>query len=530
MLNDGFPVVLVVLDGFGVAAPSRGNAITLANTPNLDQFIRTYPTITLQASGEVVGLPWAEMGNSEVGHLNIGGGKIVYQNLPFINRSIADGSFFTNSEFLGAIEHVKKNGSQLHLMGLVSDGGIHSSQSHLFALLELCQQQGVHEVFIHAFVDGRDTPHNSALSYIQQLQQRLDGLGFGTIATVAGRYWAMDRDNRWDRIEAAFNAITIGKAEYTATDPVAAIQQSYQRQVFDEELPPTVIVKDNAPVTTVHDNDAVIFFNFRSDRARQLTKAFVLPTFTKFERPQYFSNLPFITMMEYEKNLPVRVAFTPDNIATPVAKVVADAGMRQLHIAETEKYAHVTFFLNGGREEPYQNEDRIMVPSPHVSSYGEVPAMSAFAVKDAIVHAIYQQDYPFIVANFANADMVGHTGNLEAAKKAVETLDTCLFDIVRAVLQNNATLVITADHGNAEEMYNLQTGEINKEHTTNPVPFLIIGNRWAQVKPLWPQVPMNDLSQMQPIGVLSDVAPTLLNLLGLPVPSEMTARSLIQTQ
>ena len=339
----------------------------------------------------------------------------------------------------------------------------------------------------------------------------------------------MDRDNHWERIEAAYTAIAQGVAKFTATDAAQAIAASYQRSVFDEELEPTVIVgADGKPVATVHDNDAIIFFNFRADRARQMTKAFVLPTFTKFNRAQYFHNLPFVTMMEYERNLPVKIAFIPDHVANPVAKVVSDAGMTQLHVAETEKYAHVTFFLNGGLEDAFPGEERVMIPSPRVSSYAEVPDMSAGGVRDAVTQGIQSGKYHFIVANFANADMVGHTGNLEAAKRAMECLDRNLGDIVATVLQCDATLVITADHGNVEEMYNLQTGEIDKEHSTNPVPFLIIGKRWAEVKPLWPEIPMNDLSQLQPMGVLSDVAPTILRLLGLPLPPDMSARSLIQ--
>lgn len=529
MLGSGWPVVLLVFDGFGIAPPSRGNAITLANMPNYGQFIHQYPAITLQASGEVVGLPWGEMGNSEVGHLNIGGGKIVYQSLPFINKAIFDGSFYTNKQFLNVIEHVKQNNSKLHLMGLVSDGGIHSSQNHLYALLELCQKQQVKEVYIHAFLDGRDTPHNAALNFIQQLHQRLQKMGFGKIATLSGRFWGMDRDNHWERIEASYLAITDGVAKQTATDPVQAIESSYQRAVFDEEVEPTVIVgADGKPVATVADGDAMIFFNFRADRARQLTKAFVLPAFNRFNRRQYYQNFPFVTMMEYEKNLPVKIAFVPDQITQPIARVISEANMNQLHIAETEKYAHVTFFINGGREEPFPNEDRIMIPSPRVSSYAEVPGMSAYAVRDAVIQGMSSGKYHFVVANFANADMVGHTGNLAAAKQAVECLDKCLGDIVAAALQIDATVLVTADHGNAESMYNLQTGEIDKEHSTSPVPLLIIGNRWAQVKPLWPPVPMNDLSQLQPMGVLSDVAPTILRLLGLPAPAEMTARSLVQ--
>lgn len=528
MLSEGLPLVLIICDGLGVAAPSRGNAVTLATKPNLEYFTRTYPVVTLQASGEVVGLPWREMGNSEVGHMNIGGGKVVYQNLPLINKAVSNGVFFQNEQFLAAIEHVKKNQSRLHLMGLVSDGGVHSSQNHLFALLELCQRQGVREVYIHAFLDGRDTPRDSALHFIQQLQKKLQMFGFGHIATLAGRFWAMDRDNHWERIAVAYDAITQGKSKHTAEDPAQAIEASYQRQVYDEEFEPTVITRAGQPVATVQNNDAVIFFNFRADRARQLTKAFVLPAFTKFERAHYFQNLPFVTMMEYEKNLPVRIAFYPDQITTPVAKVISEAGLQQLHVAETEKYAHVTFFLNGGREEPFPHEERVMIPSPRVSSYAEVPQMSAFGVRDAIIAGIEQQGYHFIVANFANADMVGHTGNIEATKQAITALDQCLGDIAKIVLQHHGTLLITADHGNAEEKFDPLTGEMSKVHTTNPVPFFIIGERWSQLKPFWPQVPHNDLSQLRPVGVLADVAPTVLRLLGLPVPEEMTARSLIQ--
>ncbi|MFA6475214.1 MAG: 2,3-bisphosphoglycerate-independent phosphoglycerate mutase [Patescibacteria group bacterium] len=529
MLGQGWPIVLVIFDGFGIAAPSRGNAVTLAHMPHFNQFTREYPTLTVQASGEVVGLPWGEMGNSEVGHLNIGGGKVIYQSLPFINKAIFDGTFNTNEKFLEVIKHVKEKNSTLHLMGLVSDGGIHSTQNHLYALLELCQQQQVHKVAIHAFLDGRDTPRNGALHYIQTLQQRLQKLGFGYIASLAGRFWAMDRDNHWERIETAYNAIAEGKAKNTATDPAQAIEASYQRSVYDEEFEPTVIVgADGKPLATVNDNDAIIFFNFRADRARQMTKAFVLPGFNKFTQTKSYKTLPFVTMMEYEKNLPVKIAFVPDHIQEPVAKIVSDAGLLQLHIAETEKYAHVTFFLNGGREEAYPGEERVMIPSPRVSSYAEIPEMSAGGVRDAVIQGIRAGKYHYIVANFANADMVGHTGNLEATKKAIEFLDQCLADIVAVVLQTDATLVLTADHGNAEEMYDLQTGEIDKEHSTNPVPFMIIGNRWAPMKSAWPQIPMNDLSQLQPLGVLSDVAPTMLRLMGLPVPAEMSARSLIQ--
>lgn len=527
MLEQNFPIVLVILDGFGMAPPSRGNAITLANTPNFDNIVRTYPATTLQASGEVVGLPWAEMGNSEVGHLNMGGGKIIYQNLPYINRSISDGSFFTNEQFVAAADHVKKNNSNLHIMGLTSEGGVHSSQNHLYALLEFCKNQEIKNIFIHCFLDGRDTPHNSAINYIAQLEDRMKAMGVGKIATLSGRFYAMDRDNRWDRVEKAYVAMADGKADFTALDPLTAIEDSYKRQVFDEEFIPTVITENKKPVATVQPNDAFIFFNFRADRARQMTKAFALPGFNKFDRPNYIDNLAFVSFTEYEKNLPVKIAFDPGKINIPLAKVVSDSGLKQLHIAETEKYAHVTFFFNGGKEDQYPGEERIIIPSPQVASYDQKPEMSAQELTDQLLTELRKNIFHFAVVNYANADMVGHTGNIEAAQKAVETLDKILGQLTEYILQTSGTMIITSDHGNCEEMYNLQTGEIMKEHTTNPVPFILVGQRWAQQKAMWPQVPSNDLSRIQPSGVLSDIAPTLLHLMGLPVPQEMTSRTLI---
>lgn len=522
-----FPVVCVVLDGFGVAPPGRGNAISLANTPNINNFIRNYPAVTLQSSGEVVGLPWAEMGNSEVGHLNIGGGKVIFQNFPLINRAIADGSFYTNPAFEKAIEHVKKTGGKLHLMGLVSPGGIHSTQDHLYALLEMCRVKEFKEkVFIHAFLDGRDTPKNSGAQYMSILQNKLRTNGFGQVATMAGRFWAMDRDNRWDRIEKVWKAMANGESQWKFEDPMKAIEASYQRQEFDEQIEPQVIVKDGKPIATVAEGDAIIFFNFRADRARQITKAFVLPGFTKFERP-YVKNLLFVSMTEYETNLPVTVAFQPDTVTQPVAKVVSDAGFKQLHIAETEKYAHVTFFFNGGTEVQYPGEDRVLIPSPRVTSYDQRPAMSAVEVTDRLLQEIDKKTYQFLVVNFANADMVGHTGNLSATVQGIQTLDTQLGRIAEKVLSYEGTLVITADHGNAEEMIKVQTGEIDKEHSINPVPFFIINHWWAQAKPYWPPVPGGDLSQLRPLGILSDVGPTLLRLMGLPIPAEMTGHSIV---
>lgn len=524
------PVVLIVIDGYGVAAPSRGNAISLARTPHLDRLMQQYPTVTLHASGEVVGLPWGEMGNSEVGHLNIGSGKIIYQNLPLINKSISDGSFFRNPTFLEAMQAVKERGSKLHIMGMVSDGGIHSSQDHLHALLEMCRSQGLDgNVFVHAFLDGRDTEKNAALGFIAKLETKMHETGIGHIATLAGRFWSMDRDNRWERTEAAYNAIRFGRSDHISDSPLKAIEQAYARQVFDEQFEPTVIVSENGePVTTVDDNDVILFFNFRADRARQLTKAFILPSFSKFNRGKELNNIMFVTMTEYEKNLPVRIAFAPDRVRHPVAKIVSDAGWNQFHIAETEKYAHVTFFFNGGSEDQYPGEERVLIPSPRVRSYDETPAMSIQQVAQRMVHEITSGKYQFIVANFANPDMVGHTGNLQAAIKAVEATDTAIGMVAEAVQAANATLVITADHGNAEEMVDLQTGEIIKEHSTNPVPFIMCNSQLGQQRQLWPAVPDGDLSRLQPVGVLSDAAPTILTLLGLPIPDDMTSRSLLR--
>lgn len=524
------PVVLVVMDGFGVAAPSRGNAISLARTPNLDRLMQQYPTVALHASGEVVGLPWGEMGNSEVGHLNIGSGKIIYQNLPMINKAISDGSFFQNETFVEAMKIAKENGSKLHLMGMVSDGGIHSSQDHLHALLELCQAHGLtDQVFVHGFLDGRDTEKNAALGFIAKLETKMHETGVGKIATLAGRFWGMDRDNRWDRTGTSYNAIRHGTSEHLSDSPLKAIEQAYGRSVFDEQFEPTVIVgEDGQPVTTVDDNDVILFFNFRADRARQMTKAFVLPAFSKFDRGKQVENLTFVTMTEYESNLPVRIAFSPDRVRHPVAKIVADAGWSQLHIAETEKYAHVTFFFNGGAEETYPNEERVLIPSPRVKSYDETPAMSVMEVAKRITQELASGKFQFIVANVANPDMVGHTGNLQAAIKAVEATDTAIGMIAQQVEQMGATLVITADHGNAEEMVNLQTGEIIKEHSTNPVPFIMCNPTLAGQRQLWPAVPDGDLSRLQPVGVLSDAAPTVLTLLGLDVPGDMTSRSLLR--
>ena len=520
------PLVLIILDGWGVAPPSRGNCLDLARTPVMDKLISVFPSMTLQASGESVGLPWGEMGNSEVGHLNLGAGKIIYQNLPRINKSISDGSFFKNEALKKACLHVKKNNSDFHVMGLVSTGGVHSSIDHLYAILEFCQKEKIKNLYIHAFLDGRDTPHNSAQNFIEKLQSRMDELKIGKIATLSGRFYAMDRDNRWDRIEKAYLALTQGKAENYAKNPLEAVLKSYQNNIYDEQFIPTVITQEkDLPIAKVKNNDALVFFNFRADRARQLTKAFVLPGFEKFPRKEYLNDLFFVAMTEYEKDLPVLIAFPPEKIEKPIAKVISDNNLNQLHIAETEKYAHVTFFFNGGREDPFPNEHRALIPSPSVSSYDQKPEMSARQVTERVIKEINTGKYAFVVINFANSDMVGHTGNIPAIIKAIETVDQCLGEIVDCVLAIDGCLIITADHGNAEDKINSQTGFINKEHNTDPVPFIIVGKPWEGKgqKGL-----SRDLSVLTPFGMLSDVAPTILAIMGIPKPSEMTGRNLLK--
>lgn len=517
------PVVLCILDGFGVSSESPGNAIRLAQTPVFDRLLSSYPAWTIQASGEAVGLPWGEMGNSEVGHITIGAGRVLFQDLPRITRAIADGSFFTNDAFVKAAEHVKRHGSQLHFAGIVSSGGIHGSNEHLSALLDFAAAQAIDRIVIHAFLDGRDTPYNSAQTFIEKLERQMHKANRGRIATLIGRYWAMDRDRHWDRTERAYRAIVEGKADATANGALEAIEASYKAGVYDEEFTPTVLLgPDKEPRARVADNDAIILFNFRNDRMRQLTKAFVAEPFEGFARTR-LSNLFVVTMTEYEEGLPVTVAFSKEHVALPLAKVVSDAGLKQLHVAETEKYAHVTFFLNGGREEAFPNEDRILIPSPMVASFDAKPDMSARGITDATIAKIKEGRYDFIVLNFANVDMVGHTGKLPAIIRAVETVDTCLGQLVDATLTAGGAFLITADHGNAEEVMNLQTGVIDKEHSANPVPFVLVEKHWEGKG-----LPAGqDLARLTPSGFLADVAPTILTLMGISIPEDMTGRSLI---
>ncbi|MDP3244779.1 MAG: 2,3-bisphosphoglycerate-independent phosphoglycerate mutase [bacterium] len=520
------PVVLMILDGWGIAPDSKGNAITQAETPVFNRLTRTYPTFPVRACGGEVGLSWGEMGNSEVGHLTIGAGRVFYQSFPRISQAISSGAFAKNEVLLEAIKHAKKNNSTLHLVGLVSPGGVHSHQDHLYALLELAKKQGVKKVAIQAILDGRDTIFNAGADFIAKLQAKIKEIGVGEIASVSGRYFAMDRDNRWDRTAKAYAAMVYGEGE-EADDPLEAVKNSYEKKVFDEEFVPTVIKKNKKPVAVVSGKDSIVFFNFREDRMRQITKVFALPSFEKFERKGFLKEVFFATMTEYEKDLPVQVIFPPEIIKSCLAKAVSEAGLKQFHIAETEKYAHVTFFLNGMTEEPFIGEEREIIPSPKVSSYDKKPEMSAEAISQRVIKEIMADKYDFIVLNFANPDMVAHTGDLKATIEANEVTDKEMGKIIDAVLVKDGAVVVTADHGNAEELLNLQTEKMDKEHSTNAVPVIIVGKQWeGQTRPEIEAV-NGDLSLIPPVGALSDVASTVLNILGVKKPKEMTGVSLI---
>ena len=520
------PVVLMMLDGFGIAPDGEGNAVTRAKMPRFDEFKKRYPVMTIRAAGETVGLMWGEMGNSEVGHLTAGTGRVFYQSLPRIERAIKDRSFFENEAFLKAIDHAKKSGGTLHLMGIMSSGKVHGYNIHCYALMQLAKDQGVKDVAIHCFMDGRDSLYNSGLEYLNELQGKIQEIGIGRIASLSGRYYAMDRDNRWDREEKAYNAMVLGQSVSMAEDPIEAIKASYAKEVYDEEIVPTVITKNGQPVATIKSGNSVINFNFRPDRSRQITKAFTLPSFDKFQRI-YIQDLVFVTMMEYEKGLPVEVAYPPVLIKNCLAEVLSNAGMVQLHIAETEKYAHVTFFFNGLIETAFPNEDRVIIPSPKVESYDQQPEMSAGELSERVIKEIKTNNYDAIIMNFANSDMVAHTGNVEATIKAHEFLDGAVGRVVDEVLKHDGVVLITADHGNGEEVLNLQTGDIDKEHSTNPIPLFIIGNQFEGQASMAGDVPNGDLSLMPPIGMLADVAPTMLKIMGIPQPPEMSGVPLV---
>ncbi len=520
------PAILLVLDGFGIAPDADGNAISRANTPTFKMLTARYPAMTLRASGSEVGLNWGEMGNSEVGHLAIGAGRVYYQTLARVNQAIASGEYASNQAFAKAITAVKASGGTLHLLGLMSSGKVHSFDDHCFQLLKLLRSAKVKDVAVHAILDGRDTLYNSGIDFIRTLQEQMTTAGVGYLASLSGRYYAMDRDNRWERIEAAYRAMALGESEYTASNPITALEESYAREIFDEEFVPTVITKRGQPLAKVKPGDAVISFNFRPDRVRELTKAFVLPAFDKFAR-EFISELTFVTMTEYEAGLPVEIAFAPELINQCLAQVLSEAGLVQLHLAETEKYAHVTFFLNGRHEKPFANEDRIIIPSPQVANYATVPDMSTKEITDRLLKEMKTNNYDVMMVNFASPDMLAHTGDLAATIKSIETVDTCVGRLVEAVLEADGVLCITADHGNAEEVQNLQTQAIDKEHSTNPVPFWIVGKQFEGRASIAGDVPNGDLSLMPPVGMLADVAPTFLAILGIPKPDEMTGTSLL---
>lgn len=527
MINkENTPCVLIILDGWGIAATSRANAISQAKKPFFDGLVSHYATFSLQASGEVVGLNWGEMGNSEVGHLTLGSGKTIYQSEARINKSIIDKTFFSNPVLLQMQNHIMEKKSSLHCIGLVSDGGVHSHIDHLYAILDFCKMNKIKSVYIHAILDGRDTMKDSAITYIKALQKKIQEVKVGEIATLSGRFYAMDRDSHWDRTELAFNAMADGISSQYFEDPASAIQSSYDNNIFDETLKPVVLTKFGKPITHVHDNDTIIFFNFRADRARQLTSSFILPGFEKFYRKRYLKNLQCITFTQYDKDFPSEVLFLPTRVNDSISKIISQNGLKQLHAAETEKYAHVTFFFNGGVEEPQANEDRLLIPSPLVQSYDQKPEMSAYELTNKILKEISRNYYDFMVINFANADMVGHTGNIEATTKAVQIIDECLKKIVNAVMVKNGTVLITADHGNAEEMIEMSSGKILKVHSKNPVPCIFVGKRWLEQNPIDKNID-DYLYQLTPSGMLSDVAPTILKILGLPKSPEMTGSPLL---
>lgn len=510
------PVVLIVLDGWGVAPDSPGNAITQASTPNMDHFWSSFPHTTLLASGEAVGLPRGEAGNTETGHLNLGAGRIVFQDVVRINSAISDGTFFKNKAFLDAIEHANKNNSNLHLMGLVGSGSVHTNLQHLFALLRLCKEQKFNRVFLHLFTDGRDSPPTSAENYLSQVEQVIKAEGVGKIATIMGRYWAMDRDLRWERTEKAYRALTEGLGAHAASAR-EAIEKAYEAGVTDEFINPAIVVENGKPVALISENDSVIFFNFRVDRPRQLTSGFIEDT-PGFERGQKIKNLFFVSMTKYNDSLSkyTQTAFLPEQVVMPLGKVLADRNLHQLRLAESEKERFVTFYFNGQEESVFAGEERKIVASAKVPTYDKKPEMSAEEITQVLLDSLGDNNsgnYSFVLINFANSDMVGHTGDIEAAKKACEAVDKCLGQIVQKVDILGGTTIITADHGNAEEM--LMQGRIHTEHTINPVPFIIVGKEFL------------GKSETLQSGILADIAPTVLKLLGIPKPSQMTGRALI---
>jgi 2,3-bisphosphoglycerate-independent phosphoglycerate mutase len=525
------PLVLIILDGWGYAPPSKANAISLARKPTYDQLLRDYPNTLIHTSGRYVGLPDGQMGNSEVGHLNIGAGRVVYMDITRLDLMIQNGEFFSNPELLAAIKHARSGWRRLHIFGLLSDGGVHSSEEHLYALLRMAKQNGVDRVFVHCFMDGRDTLPTNGAGYIEQLQQKMREYGVGKIASIEGRYYAMDRDRRWERVEKAFAAMVEGKGEGGAyVDPVQGVKDSYNKGVTDEFVLPFVCVDNRGePLARVRDDDACIDFNFRADRARQITRALARRSHLSAEdgrelpgaedldrtipRERVPANLHYLCMTRYDKQFTLPYVVAPEALSNILANVMANLHMRNLRVAETEKYAHVTYFFNGGVEQPFPGEDRVLVPSPKVATYDLKPEMSAGGIADAVVKAVNDTAFDVIVVNFANADMVGHSGKIPPTIQAVETVDACLGRIYTAVRQKGAAMMVTADHGNAEMMIDPATGGPHTAHTTNPVPLIIVSDQDKKFT-------------LRPDGALQDISPTVLALLGIPQPKEMTGHDL----
>ena len=510
------PTVLMILDGYGLNDKTEGNAVALAKTPVMDKLMKEYPFVKGYASGLAVGLPDGQMGNSEVGHLNMGAGRIVYQELTRITKEIEDGSFFENEELKDAMNNCKKNDSSLHLYGLLSDGGVHSHNTHLYALLEMAKKEGLDKVYVHCFLDGRDTPPASGKDFVSALADKMKEIGVGKIASVMGRYYAMDRDNNWDRVEKAWDAMVKGEGEQT-DDAVAGVQASYDAGVTDEFVVPMVVTENGKPVATINENDSVIFYNFRPDRAREITRAFCADDFDGFDRGKRM-NLTYVCFAEYDVTIPNKeIAFKKVEITNTFGEILASKGLKQARIAETEKYAHVTFFFNAGVEEPNEGEDRILVDSPkYVPTYDKKPRMSAYTVCDELCKAITSDKYDVIICNFANPDMVGHTGVIDSAVKAIEVIDECVGEVVNFIKEVDGQMFICADHGNAEQLVDYETGDPFTAHTTNPVPFILVN--------------ADDKYTLAEGGCLADIAPTLLELMGIEQPAEMTGKSLLVTK
>ncbi|WLR61243.1 2,3-bisphosphoglycerate-independent phosphoglycerate mutase [Guptibacillus hwajinpoensis] len=506
------PEALIILDGFGLRDEEKGNAVAHAKKPNFDRYWNQYPHATLQACGKAVGLPDGQMGNSEVGHLNIGAGRIVYQSLTRVNLAIEEGDFFENETFLEAINHAKEKGTSLHLFGLLSDGGIHSHIKHLFALLELAAKQGLEDVYVHGFLDGRDVGQQSAKTYIQQLEDKMEEVGVGRLATLSSRYYSMDRDKRWDRVEKSYRALAYGEGP-TYKDPYEMIDDNYENEIYDEFVLPSVMTEeDGSPIATVNDEDAVIFFNFRPDRAIQISQVFTNDDFRGFDRGEERpKNLHFVSLTRFSETVGGDVAFKPTNLDNTLGEVLAQQEYKQLRIAETEKYPHVTFFFSGGREEEFPGEERILIDSPKVATYDLKPEMSAYEVTDALLKELDADKHDAIILNFANPDMVGHSGMLEPTVKAIEAVDECLGKIVDKITEKGGHAIITADHGNSDEVTTLD-GEAMTAHTTNPVPVIVT----------------KEGAELRTDGILADLSPTLLDLLGGKQPKEMTGKSLIK--